>query len=121
MTSLLSTVLTLVMALLAMAFYTLFERKLLAHRQLRQGPNKVGLIGLPQPLADALKLLAKQQALPSRANQLGFVLAPCVALGLALTLWTHYPYVYPAYHLPFACLSFLVISRLNVYPVLAAG
>ena len=61
-------VLTFIIALLAIAFYTLFERKFLAHAQLRKGPRKVGLVGLPQPLADALKLFLKQRVTPRKVN-----------------------------------------------------
>lgn len=62
------TIVTFLVALLAIAFYTLFERKFLAHAQLRKGPGKVGIIGLPQPFADALKLFLKQRVTPTNAN-----------------------------------------------------
>lgn len=81
-----SATITFILALISIAFYTLFERKFLALAQRRKGPNKVSLAGLPQPLADALKLFLKQQATPTRANQLGFLIAPAGGLTLALIL-----------------------------------
>lgn len=75
-----------IMALLAIAFYTLLERKILGYFQLRKGPNKVSLIGLPQPLADAIKLFTKEQTPPLLASLAPFLLAPFIALALALLL-----------------------------------
>jgi NADH-ubiquinone oxidoreductase chain 1 len=75
-----------VIALLAIAFYTLIERKFLGYFQLRKGPNKVGLIGLPQPFADAIKLFAKEQSHPSLTNKILFTLSPILGLILALLL-----------------------------------
>ncbi len=57
-----------IIALLAIAFYTLMERKFLGYFQLRKGPNEVILIGLPQPFADAIKLFTKEQTNPTPAN-----------------------------------------------------
>jgi len=70
--------------LLAVAFFTLYERQLLAALQRRQGPNIVGFYGLLQPIADGLKLLLKESILPTRANFLIFVLSPIFTFGLAL-------------------------------------
>ena len=75
-----------VIAILAIAFYTLIERKLLGYMQLRKGPNKVSLIGIPQPFADAIKLFVKEQSYPSISNTLLFTLAPISRLVLALIL-----------------------------------
>jgi NADH-ubiquinone oxidoreductase chain 1 len=68
-----------------MAFYTLIERKFLGYFQLRKGPNKPGIIGLPVPFADAIKLFLKEQAKPSASNLIPFICAPIISLSLALT------------------------------------
>ncbi len=75
-----------VIALIAIAFFTLLERKLLGYIQLRKGPNKVSAIGLPQPLADAIKLLLKEQSKPTTSNFFLFILAPVTRLILALLI-----------------------------------
>jgi NADH-ubiquinone oxidoreductase chain 1 len=79
-----SLIISILLALLAIAFYTLIERKFLGYFQLRKGPNKVRLIGIPQPFADALKLFIKERSRPSIANTKIFYAGPI--LGLILTL-----------------------------------
>lgn len=85
-TPILSSLITYVIALLAIAFFTLLERKVLGYVQLRKGPNKVGIIGLPQPFADALKLFIKELSSPTLANFYPFLMAPFLGLFLALLL-----------------------------------
>lgn len=108
-------------ALLAIAFYTLIERKFLGYFQLRKGPNKVGLIGLPQPFADAIKLFAKEQVKPTIINQSPFIVAPVLGLILTLLLWAIFPHINPAIFLSFGALYFLCVSRINVYSTFVAG
>ena len=77
-------VLLILCLLLAVAFFTGYERQLLAALQRRQGPNIVGFYGIFQPITDGLKLLIKESILPTRANVLIFILSPIFTFGLAL-------------------------------------
>lgn len=117
----LSTTITFIFILLAIAFFTLLERKVLGYVQIRKGPNKVSLSGLPQPFADAIKLFTKEQAHPTITNYTPFYFAPMLRLTLALLLWALYPTTTPAASLSFGILIFLCISRLNVYATFSAG
>lgn len=77
---------TTIIVLLAIAFLTLLERKSLSYIQLRKGPNKLGFAGIPQPLADALKLLTKKIVYPTMSNRLLISIIPSIAFSLALIL-----------------------------------
>jgi|TARA_B100000780_G_scaffold213842_1_gene153378 NADH-quinone oxidoreductase subunit H len=84
LSNILSGLLMIVPLLIAVAYLTLMERKVMASMQQRRGPNVVGIYGLLQPLADGLKLLTKETVLPNNANIIIFILAPLITFILAL-------------------------------------
>jgi NADH-quinone oxidoreductase subunit H len=71
--------------LIAVAYFTLAERKIMGSIQRRRGPNVIGTFGLLQPLADGLKLFLKETILPKSSNIIIFVLAPVFTFALALS------------------------------------
>lgn len=119
--SLVSCLFTYICILLAVAFFTLLERKGLSYIQIRKGPNKVGIAGLPQPLADAAKLLTKEIAKPTMANYSPYFIAPVFSFILALLLWQLYPSLCATSYFKWGILFFLCVSSLNVYGTLLAG
>nr|YP_008080444.1 NADH dehydrogenase subunit 1 [Chikila fulleri]ADR03256.1 NADH dehydrogenase subunit 1 [Chikila fulleri] len=119
--NLINTLTLIIPILLAVAFLTLAERKLLGYMQLRKGPNIVGPTGLLQPIADGLKLFIKEPIKPSTSSQNMFIISPILALTLALTLWTPMPTPMPALDMNLGILFILAISSLTVYSILGSG
>ena len=120
---LLSFVALIIPLLLAIAYFTLFERQVLAALQRRQGPNIVGFYGLLQPIADGLKLLLKESILPKSANTLIFVFSPIFTFGLAMAGWVVIPVGEGQVLCDFrlGLLYVFALSSLGVHSVIMAG
>nr|AWL21434.1 NADH dehydrogenase subunit 1 [Spathoderma clenchi] len=116
-----SYLITAVCLMLSVAMFTMFERKGLSYSQARKGPNKVSLMGLPQPLADAAKLFTKKPELAMNTNYLYYLIAPAAGLMVVLLLWVMYPMLHVFTHFKLMMLLALSLISLNVYSLLIAG
>jgi len=109
--------------LLAVAYFTVAERKIMGAIQRRRGPNVIGFIGLLQALADGLKLFVKETTLPSNSNLAIFVLAPILSFLLSVIGWAVIPF---SHQIVFAdinlgILYLFAVSSMNVYGIVLAG
>ena len=109
--------------ILAVAYLTYAERKIIGAMQLRIGPNYVGPFGLLQPIADALKLLHKEPIIPAKANAFLFLLAPILTFSLSLMAWAVIPFgpEWVLANINVGILYLFAISSLGVYGIIIAG
>jgi NADH-quinone oxidoreductase subunit H len=107
----------------AVAYLTLWERKGIGFTQIRLGPNRIGPLGLLQPIADALKLLTKEIILPSAANRGLFYLGPIMTIMPALAAWAVIPFGpdVALANINAGLLFIMAITSLEVYGVIIAG
>jgi NADH-quinone oxidoreductase subunit H len=105
------------------AYLTLWERKLIGWIQIRVGPNRVGPIGLLQPIADGVKLLLKEIVIPAKANSSLFVIGPIMTIMPALAAWAVIPFGPEAAlaNVNAGLLLLLAITSMEVYGIIIAG
>jgi NADH-quinone oxidoreductase subunit H len=111
------------MVLLSVAFLTGAERKVMSSMQQRKGPNVVGFLGLLQPIADGLKLFAKETVIPSSSNPVNFALAPILTFFLSLLSWAVIPVNvgFSLSDLNLGLIYLFAVSSLGVYGIILAG
>ena len=107
----------------AVAYLTLWERKLIGWMQIRIGPNRVGPLGLLQPIADGVKLLFKEIIVPTNASKGLFILAPVMMLMPALAAWAVIPFAPEVVlaDINAGLLYVLALTSMGVYGVIIAG
>lgn len=107
----------------AVAYLTLAERKIIGYMQVRIGPNRVGIKGILQPLADAGKLLFKEIIIPAKSNKYLFLLAPVLSIAPALAAWAVVPFSPELVlsNVDASLLFVMAITSMGVYGVIVAG
>ena len=109
--------------MLAVAYLTFAERKLIGYMQIRVGPNRVGPRGWLQPIADALKLLCKEIIVPAKSNKYLFILAPILAIAPSLAAWSVIPFTDTLVlsDINAGLLFILAMTSIGVYGIIIAG
>jgi NADH-quinone oxidoreductase subunit H len=121
--SVLKIVVVLVPLILGVAYFTYWERKILAWMHVRVGPNRVGWKGLLQPFADVIKMLLKEIVVPSQSNKFLFLTAPVLSLVPAFAVWAVVPLsdTFVIADIDAGLLYVLALTSLGIYGVILAG
>jgi len=122
-TTVLKSLLIVIPLILAVAYLTFFERKVIGYIQVRIGPNRVGPFGLFQPFADVGKLLLKEIILPTKSNKFLYIVAPILAFAPSLAAWSIIPFAdgWVLANINAGLLFLLAMTSLGVYGVIIAG
>nr|AWV83899.1 NADH dehydrogenase subunit 1 [Tettigades distanti] len=118
---LITMLITILLVLIGVAFLTLMERKVLSYIQMRKGPNKVGFIGIMQPISDAIKLFFSEQTMPMLSNYFIYMISPIMGLFNSLLIWSIYPYLINCTSFNLGVLFFFCCISMGVYSIMISG
>nr|ALR69351.1 NADH dehydrogenase subunit 1 [Bemisia tabaci] len=107
-----------IMVMVSVAFFTLVERKMIGYSQSRKGPNKVLIMGIMQPIADAMKLISKEMNMNHNSNFIMFTLAPMLNIICSLLMWMIFPFDYSFNFMKMAVLMMLSCMAFNLVTIM---
>lgn len=114
-------ILIVLFVLVGVAFLTLLERKILGFIQDRKGPNKLGVLGIFQPLRDGIKLFSKESLVVYKSNFYFYFLCPILSMVLMLFCWGLIPVVTNIYYMNYSVLILFVVFSMGGYIILLTG
>nr|YP_006234424.1 NADH dehydrogenase subunit 1 [Robertsicus elaphensis]AET63071.1 NADH dehydrogenase subunit 1 [Robertsicus elaphensis] len=113
--------LILISILISIAFFTLLERKILGYIHIRKGPNKVGFMGMFQPMSDAIKLFTKEMNYMYYMNMIIYIISPIMSIMMMMLLWMMFYLKSKMIFLEMSFIFFLCISSMSAYSILLSG
>nr|AHA52535.1 NADH dehydrogenase subunit 1 [Homolobus sp. QL-2013] len=121
LSSMIMLILVIIMILITVAFFTLFERKIMALFHYRKGPNKISLVGMFQPFSDALKLFFKEFFFSKKSNFFYYIISPMLMLLLSMSLWLIYPFTNNLILFKLNSLYIISMISMGVYGLMISG
>lgn len=113
--------LELLIILLAIAFFTLIERKILGYSHFRLGPNKIGVTGIFQPFRDALKLFSKENSKLRRINFFIYFFSPLLGISVIISMWILIPFWGINFCSNIRVLMYFCIASISIYFLIGTG
>uniref|UniRef100_UPI0030FE2214 NADH dehydrogenase subunit 1 n=1 Tax=Amblyomma albolimbatum TaxID=1987572 RepID=UPI0030FE2214 len=110
-----------IMVLLSVAFFTLLERKVMGYSQFRKGPNKTMILGVLQPISDALKLFSKEMNSMLYMNMIIYLISPILSISMMMLMWMIFYYNSGMMKMNLTLIFFLCISSISSYSILLGG
>uniref|UniRef100_UPI0030FE1C36 NADH dehydrogenase subunit 1 n=1 Tax=Amblyomma postoculatum TaxID=3107720 RepID=UPI0030FE1C36 len=110
-----------IMILLSVAFFTLLERKIMGYSHIRKGPNKTSILGILQPISDALKLFSKEMNFMFYMNLVIYLISPILSISMMLLMWMIFYFKNGMMKMSLTLIFFLCISSLSSYSILMGG
>nr|UTN43069.1 NADH dehydrogenase subunit 1 [Halipeurus diversus] len=119
--TLLQMLILIVMVMTSVAFFSLFERKMMSLIQLRKGPNKVSFYGILQPISDAIKLMTKEDSSPDNSSKIVYSISPVLFMLISLLIWLTIPTSWNIFYIDSSILLIILCFSLSVYGLIALG
>lgn len=119
---LLKSFIVIIVSLICVAYITLLERKIIGYIQLRKGPNKTGIFGMLQPIADGIKFISKEIIVPEKSQKFLFLLSPLILFISSVLSWSLIPFFEDSFaNLTLGALYPIAIASIGIFSIAVAG